>query len=89
MTFGDRLPPIHRLIFCSWLRSCTNLKGSQVYDLFELFDVDRSGTIDFDEFYLVIAILVAVKVWDVIVSSSDASRAEQQINLKKALLPLR
>ncbi|KAF0295020.1 EF-hand calcium-binding domain-containing protein 9 [Amphibalanus amphitrite] len=52
---------INDVIFCAWLRSCTNLKGHQVYDLFELFDVDRSGEIDFDEFYLVIAILVAVK----------------------------
>ncbi|XP_037091669.1 EF-hand calcium-binding domain-containing protein 9-like [Pollicipes pollicipes] len=52
---------INDVIFCSWLRSCTDLSHGQLYDLFELFDVDRSGEIDFDEFYLVIAILVAVK----------------------------
>lgn len=52
---------INDVIFCAWLRGITNLRMHQTYDLFELFDVDRSGEIDFDEFYLVLAILVAVK----------------------------
>ncbi len=40
----------------------TDLKESQAYKVFDVFDLDRSGTVEFDEFYLLVCILIAVKV---------------------------
>ncbi|KAL2917630.1 EF-hand calcium-binding domain-containing protein 9 [Polyrhizophydium stewartii] len=39
----------------------TDLKESQIYKIFDLFDLDGSGSVEFDEFYLLICILVAMK----------------------------
>ncbi|KAJ3339218.1 EF-hand calcium-binding domain-containing protein 9 [Gonapodya sp. JEL0774] len=46
--------------FASFLRSATNLSQSQVERVFDVFDLDRSGSVEFDEFYLLMCILVAV-----------------------------
>ncbi|KAL0233156.1 hypothetical protein GEMRC1_011901 [Eukaryota sp. GEM-RC1] len=39
----------------------TNMTDNQIDAVFDTFDLDGDGTIDFDEFYLLIAILLAVK----------------------------
>eukprot|EP00842_Homolaphlyctis_polyrhiza_P003502 jgi/Hompol1/4152/HPOL_006949-RA len=43
------------------LSHATDLKESQIYKIFDLFDLDGSGSVEFDEFYLLICILVAMK----------------------------
>jgi len=40
----------------------TDLQPKEIYDVFDMFDTDGSGKIDFDEFYLLFCILVAHKV---------------------------
>ncbi len=40
----------------------TDLSKSKIYRVFDMLDVDRSGMIDFDEFYLLLCILLAVRV---------------------------
>eukprot|EP00699_Malawimonas_sp_californiana_P001973 EC716455.1.p1 GENE.EC716455.1~~EC716455.1.p1 ORF type:complete len:185 (+),score=17.93 EC716455.1:52-606(+) len=47
--------------FLAYLQSCTDLSEKQIYLLFDTFDVDRSGSIEFDEFYLLFCMLVAIK----------------------------
>ena len=44
------------------MRSATDLSKERIYTAFDLLDVDNSGLIDFDEFYLLICILIAVRV---------------------------
>ncbi|KAL3895943.1 MAG: hypothetical protein SGCHY_004394 [Lobulomycetales sp.] len=46
--------------FIAFLQSATDLNFSQAEKLFEVFDTDRSGSVEFDEFYLLVCILVAV-----------------------------
>lgn len=48
--------------FYCFMRSVTDLKKGQIYKVFDMLDVDRSGLLDFDEFYLLICILVAIRV---------------------------
>lgn len=48
--------------FLAFLQSVTDLSEKQIYLLFDTFDVDRSGSIEFDEFYLLFCMLVAIKV---------------------------
>ena len=43
------------------LTSVTDLTDTQSYKIFDLFDMDRSGGVEFEEFFLLICILVAVK----------------------------
>eukprot|EP01029_Cantina_marsupialis_P028562 TRINITY_DN776466_c0_g1_i1.p1 TRINITY_DN776466_c0_g1~~TRINITY_DN776466_c0_g1_i1.p1 ORF type:complete len:194 (-),score=34.01 TRINITY_DN776466_c0_g1_i1:67-648(-) len=45
----------------SWLEKSTDLNLPQIFDIFSMFDIDDSGTIEFDEFYLLTAILIAIK----------------------------
>jgi len=40
----------------------TDMRKSTIYRLFAMLDVDRSGLIDFNEFYILICILLAVRV---------------------------
>ncbi|KAI8608798.1 hypothetical protein BC830DRAFT_1174105 [Chytriomyces sp. MP71] len=47
--------------FLSFMLTSTDLKEKQVYKVFDIFDLDRSGSVEFDEFYLLISILVAIK----------------------------
>ena len=35
----------------------------QIYKSFDMLDVDGSGEIEFDEFYLLITLLIAIKVF--------------------------
>ena len=47
--------------FCAFMKTVTDLDVKQIYKIFDMMDTDRSGTIDFDEFYLLICLLIAVK----------------------------
>lgn len=46
--------------FLAFMSSSTNLTTEQIYKVFDMLDVDCSGTLDFDEFYLLVCILIAV-----------------------------
>lgn len=48
--------------FYTFLKSSTDLNRDQIYAVFDMLDVSHSGLIDFDEFYLLVCILIAVKV---------------------------
>ena len=45
------------------MHSATDLSKDQIYRVFDMLDVDNSGLLDFDEFYLLVCILLAVRVW--------------------------
>ena len=48
------------------MRMVTDLSKDKIYAVFDMLDVDHSGLLDFDEFYLLICILIAVRVsWPV------------------------
>lgn len=58
---------LHQMIlldlqFEVFLKSATDFNDMKVSMVFDMLDVDSSGIIDFDEFYLLICILIAVKV---------------------------
>ena len=46
--------------FRAFLLCSTDLTNSKAERVFELFDVDRSGSVEFDEFYFIVCILAAV-----------------------------
>lgn len=48
--------------FCLVLGAMTDLKRNQIYSVFDMLDIDGSGQIDFDEFYLLTCILISLKV---------------------------
>ena len=48
--------------FSTYLTSVTDLKTKQAEKIFDIFDLDRSGSVEFDEFYLLTCILTAVNV---------------------------
>ena len=50
--------------FLAFMKHTTDLSESEIYLLFDTFDVDASGAIEFDEFYLLFCMLVAIKVCD-------------------------
>ena len=43
--------------FVAFMSMSTNLNEQDIYKVFDMFDVDHSGSIEFDEFYLLISIL--------------------------------
>lgn len=47
--------------FCAFLKTITDLNTTQIYKVFDMLDVDSSGSIDFNEFYLLICIVIAVQ----------------------------
>jgi hypothetical protein len=49
--------------FYVFMHSATDLSKDQIYRVFDMLDVDNSGLLDFDEFYLLVCILLAVRVW--------------------------
>ena len=57
-----RVPGLSDLQFYHLMRRLTNLSRKQIYMVFDMLDTDGSGTLDFDEFYLLLCILVAQKV---------------------------
>ena len=48
--------------FYAFMHSATDLSKDQIYRVFDMLDVDNSGLLDFDEFYLLVCILLAVRV---------------------------
>ena len=48
--------------FCVFMHSATDLSQDKIYALFDMLDVDHSGLLDFDEFYMLLCILIAVRV---------------------------
>ena len=46
--------------FCAFMKTATDLSTNQIYKVFDMLDVDGSGSMDFDEFCLLICILIAV-----------------------------
>jgi hypothetical protein len=48
--------------FLLFMKNITNLSTYEIEIIFNLLDIDHSGEIEFDEFYLVFCILIACKV---------------------------
>ena len=48
--------------FLAFMKSVTDLNQRQIYEVFDMLDVDGSGLLDFDEFYLLVCILISVQV---------------------------
>ena len=44
------------------MKVITDLTQTEILFLFELFDLDASGILEFGEFYLMVCILIATKV---------------------------
>lgn len=44
------------------MHSATDLSQEKIYAVFDMLDVDHSGLLDFDEFYMLLCILIAVRV---------------------------
>lgn len=44
------------------MKRATDMTQIMIYKIFDMLDFDGSGQIDFNEFYVIICILVAVKV---------------------------
>ena len=47
--------------FKGFMQSSTDLTNKQINKVFDMLDTDRSGLLDFDEFYVLICILIAVR----------------------------
>ena len=45
--------------FLALMKTFTDLPEQKIYRVFDMFDVDDSGTIEFDEFYLLVCMLVS------------------------------
>ena len=48
--------------FYCFMHAITDLSKGEIYKVFDMLDVDRSGLLDFNEFYLLICIILAVRV---------------------------
>lgn len=44
------------------MKSSTNLSSKKIMTVFRKFDVNKSGLIEIEEFYLIICILISIKV---------------------------
>eukprot|EP00834_Sanchytrium_tribonematis_P000452 NODE_8_length_66115_cov_0.981823.p37 type:complete len:201 gc:universal NODE_8_length_66115_cov_0.981823:54236-53634(-) len=47
--------------FCSFLLECTDLSPDQASHIFDIFDLDKSGMVEFNEFYVLVCIMVATQ----------------------------
>mmetsp|Transcript_3368 Transcript_3368/g.9705 ORF Transcript_3368/g.9705 Transcript_3368/m.9705 type:complete len:236 (-) Transcript_3368:92-799(-) len=47
--------------FTAFMQVATDLRESQILKIFDMFDVDGSGSIEFDEFFLLVCIMIAIK----------------------------
>ncbi|XP_071946780.1 EF-hand calcium-binding domain-containing protein 9-like [Antedon mediterranea] len=52
---------INDIQFYTFMHHVTNLNKSRIYKVFDMLDVDGSGQIDFDEFYLLVCILISIQ----------------------------
>jgi hypothetical protein len=53
---------IDDLAFVAFILATTDMSETEAYKVFDIFDVDSNGSIEFDEFYLIACILIAIKV---------------------------
>eukprot|EP00769_Ergobibamus_cyprinoides_P000717 gnl/Ergobibamus_cyprinoides/1726.p4 GENE.gnl/Ergobibamus_cyprinoides/1726~~gnl/Ergobibamus_cyprinoides/1726.p4 ORF type:complete len:103 (+),score=39.93 gnl/Ergobibamus_cyprinoides/1726:104-412(+) len=51
--------------FTAFMLEATTLRESHILQVFDLFDIDSSGFLEFDEFYLLCCMLIAAKDNDV------------------------
>jgi Ca2+-binding EF-hand superfamily protein len=49
------------LQFNCFMRNATDLNDKEILCVFDMLDVDDSGSIEFDEFYLLVCMLIAIK----------------------------
>ncbi|KAK2176286.1 hypothetical protein NP493_673g02017 [Ridgeia piscesae] len=66
---------LNDLQFCTFMRFASDMSRHKIYQVFDMLDVDRSGEMDFDEFYLMTSILVAQKDGDEKQGSSSTIHA--------------
>ncbi|XP_071792852.1 EF-hand calcium-binding domain-containing protein 9-like [Asterias amurensis] len=52
---------INDIQFYQFLHAVCDLNRGHIYNVFDMLDVDGSGRIDFDEFYLLVCILISLK----------------------------
>ena len=55
-----RVGGLDDVIFVAWLTHCTDLTEREALAVLDMLDVDDSGSIEFDEFYLLTCMLIAV-----------------------------
>lgn len=53
------------------MKNVTNLSNYETEIIFNLLDIDHSGEIEFDEFYLIFCILIACKVVNLYISKCN------------------
>ena len=53
---------IDDLAFVAFILATTDMSETEAYKVFDIFDVDSNGSIEFDEFYIIACILIAIKV---------------------------
>lgn len=56
------------------MKQTTDMSKTMIYKIFDMLDFDGSGRIDFNEFYVIICIIVAVKVSSCTLLSQFLSR---------------
>eukprot|EP00455_Lapot_gusevi_P034736 TRINITY_DN3840_c0_g1_i6.p1 TRINITY_DN3840_c0_g1~~TRINITY_DN3840_c0_g1_i6.p1 ORF type:complete len:189 (+),score=29.72 TRINITY_DN3840_c0_g1_i6:193-759(+) len=56
-----RLQALDDVQFFAFMQHATDLDQEQIDRVFDMFDVDSSGLIEFDEFYLLCCMLIAIK----------------------------
>jgi len=44
------------------MKCITNLNEFEIHTVFQKLDIDRSGTLEFEEFYFLVCVIIAVKV---------------------------
>lgn len=49
------------LQFLAFMKECTDLSERKIYEVFDMFDGDDSGSIEFDEFYLLVCFIISIK----------------------------
>ncbi len=68
------------------MRAVTDLSKQKIYSVFDMLDVDHSGLLDFDEFYFLVCILIAVRVGREHTHTVPRPRASQCVERIKEFL---
>ena len=70
--------------FCEFMLAVTDMSRSRIYMVFDMLDVDASGEIEFDEFYLLVCILISNQVMMLapIATNYDETLFKYDIQLK-------